>query len=65
MYTCQACGERIVTFENVSEGKCPKCGANASAQSGLRISIPLGLEDFPELRSVEGTKREDLVRIFS
>ena len=65
MYTCDACGERIVTFENASNTDCPKCGAVASATSGLRISIPLGLEDFPELRSVERTEREDLVLLIS
>ncbi|MCA1840449.1 MAG: hypothetical protein LC723_08985 [Actinobacteria bacterium] len=63
MYTCDSCGGRIITFENVSEGKCPDCGSVASATAGLRISIPLGLEDFPELKSVTASMREDLVRL--
>lgn len=50
LYTCQECGSRIVTFENVFEEVCSNCGALASAEAGLRISISLAMEDFPELQ---------------
>ena len=63
LFTCQSCGERIVTFEATSEELCPNCGETASAQAGLRISIPLGLEDFPELRLEARGARDDLVRL--
>lgn len=65
LFTCANCGGRIVTFETASEEKCPNCGSIASAESGLRISIPLGLEDFPELGGEARAPREDRVRLSS
>lgn len=60
LFTCSHCGSRIVTFEKTADSKCPNCGELASAEAGLRISIPLGME-FSEIDQEVHAPREDLV----
>jgi hypothetical protein len=67
LFTCQRCGERIVTFDSATQQPCPACGAAASTNSGLVFHIPIEPEeatDFPELAPEARAPREDLVQLF-
>lgn len=63
LYTCSSCAGRIISFESVSTQKCPNCGAEASAEAGLRISIPLGMEEFLDHGLEARAMRDDLVQL--
>lgn len=63
LFRCPECGGQMASFEGAPEADCPRCGAKTTADSGLRITITLGHEDFEELGDEQDLPREDLVRI--
>lgn len=59
LFSCESCGGRIVSFENMSrDDKCPNCGDENAVKTGVTISIPMGLENLAEL-DLEPNKNED------
>lgn len=65
LFSCESCGGRIVSFENVSHDKCPNCGSKTAVKTGVTISIPMGLENFSELDLEPKENQDDLVLVSS